>query len=134
MITREADYAVRIVARLTCETGRTLLSSTVLAMETDVPYRFLRKIVRRLVASGIVLSARGRDGGLRLARKAAKISLLDAICAIDQKGAYLNLCLRDNSACDRRPACRAHRQFHRIQTALARELAGVTFDELGQRP
>jgi Rrf2 family protein len=130
MITREADYAIRIVARLAGDAERSPLSSTVLADDTGVPYRFLRKIVRRLVATGIVTSVRGRDGGLLLGRKPAQISLLDAIAAVDARGAYLNLCLQAKSPCERRTGCRAYRALHRIQTSLTRELAGVTFDEL----
>jgi len=132
MITHEADYAVRIVAWLAAEPRGAPLSSTSLAKETGIPYRFLRKIVRRLGKAGILRSARGREGGVALRRRPAKITLLDAIQAVDARGARVNLCVLQPDPCPRSRDCRAHVAFERIQAALTRELAKVSFQSIAQ--
>ena len=130
MITREADYAIRAVLELAADaSGR---SAAVLARATAVPYPFLRRVLAKLIAAKLVLSLRGRTGGVRLARPAGKISLLDVAAAIDPATITLNSCLRDASTCARLRHCAAHTALARVQQELWRALAAVTFDQLVQ--
>ena len=50
-----------------------------------IPYRFLRKIVQRLVTAGIVVARRGKRGGIALAEPNASLSLLDVLRAADPR-------------------------------------------------
>jgi len=54
-----------------------------LATSQSIPLRFLENILLQLRHAGIVESRRGADGGYRLARPAAEITLADVIRAID---------------------------------------------------
>src|SRR3954463_2573123 len=54
-----------------------------LATSQSIPLRFLENILLQLRHAGIVESRRGAEGGYRLARPAAEISLADVIRAID---------------------------------------------------
>ena len=131
MITREADYGVRVVLHLAKAANREKLVSTAeLAEQMEVPYRFLRKIVRRMVEAGFVISQRGQGGGLRLARPSATISLADVLYAIDPAGVKLNLCLLHGDRCTRTGNCPVHTQMKRLQTLLDGKLAEITFDSL----
>ena len=130
MITREADYAIRAVASLaSLEPGQSV-SCAQLAEQTDVPYRFLRKIVRKLAGADIVESRRGRAGGLKLSRKPKQLSLLDVICAIDARGTKLNVCFDATLECGREATCRTHQKLKPVQRELERRLAAITFDDL----
>ncbi|MEI8139570.1 MAG: Rrf2 family transcriptional regulator [bacterium] len=55
MITRETDYSMRLVLALAERHKKGILSasSAEIAAEMDIPYRFLRKLVKRLVVGGI---------------------------------------------------------------------------------
>ena len=130
MITREVDYAIRAVLELASSTsGR---SAADLARATQAPYPFLRRVLQRLTAAGLVVSRRGCTGGMRLARPAAAISLLDVARAIDAATITLNSCLRDGGACSRRPRCTAHTALSRVQQELWQALAAITFGTLAQ--
>jgi Rrf2 family protein len=48
-----------------------------IALATRAPIEYLRKILQRLVRSGILASGRGRRGGFRLVRDPAQVSLLE---------------------------------------------------------
>jgi Rrf2 family protein len=48
-----------------------------------MPERFLLQVLRTLVNEGLLKSTRGVDGGYRLAKPLAQITLLDIVEAID---------------------------------------------------
>jgi len=131
MITREADYAIRVVLYLARQSdGEATVSTAELSEEMDIPYRFLRKIVRRMVDAGLVLSQRGKGGGVSLAVAPSRISLLDVLRAIDPKSVVLNACLDAPADCDRLRTCPTHAEFRKLQELLDKGLHAITFDEL----
>ena len=80
-LTLEADYAVRIVYALACEQKR--VDACTLADQTGVTVRFSLKILRKLVAAGLICSFKGVNGGYELAKKPEEISLLDIVETIE---------------------------------------------------
>ena len=131
MITRETDYAIRAVLQLACDT--TGQSATALARTTLVPYPFLRRVLGKLTVAKLVVSARGRSGGVQLARPAAAISLLDVARAIDPATITLNSCLLDGDTCARAYGCAVHASLAHVQKDLWQALAAVTFDDLAKQ-
>ena len=81
MLSKTAEYALRTVACLAAEPGR-VARANVLAEQTQVPRRYLNKVLRDLVTSGLVDSRPGPGGGYVLARSSYEISLLDVVNAV----------------------------------------------------
>jgi Rrf2 family protein len=81
-ISARADYAVRALAELTNAGGGPLTVGD-LAAAQDIPAGFLQNILLQLRQRGLVLSQRGAEGGYRLARPAAAISVADVLRAVD---------------------------------------------------
>ena len=77
-----ADYALRAAIELAAAHGDRVTAEH-LARAQDVPGQILESILTDLRRSNIVRSQRGPDGGFRLARPAAEISLAEIIRAID---------------------------------------------------
>lgn len=132
MITREADYAIRTVVHLASLGVGVSESCSEVARCAAVPYRFLRKIVSKLVSSGIVESRRGRRGGLVLGRPAGEVSLLDIIRAVDPRGVTLNTCLSEEDACGLRKSCRTRTRLASVQHLIDGQLSGITVEELAK--
>lgn len=130
MITREADYAIRAVLYLSSQPRGRLVATSELAEEMLVPYRFLRRIVQRLVESGLVHAQRGKGGGIRLTRPCQEITLLDVMQIIDPKALCVNLCLDDPAACQRALFCSVRPCLEGLQSRIAAELARIRFDQL----
>ena len=130
MITREADYAIRTIAYLASQDPDESVSCTELAQKTDVPYRFLRKIVNKLNAADLIRSVRGRSGGICLQKPAKKISVLEVINAVDPKGVLFNACLGDEPGCDRHRSCMQHKKLRTLQHEINRRLSEITANQL----
>ena len=133
MITKEADYALRVMLFL-ARAGEAAASTARLAAELDIPYRFLRKIVRRMVEAGLIGSRRGKGGGVRLKRPAERISLLDVLNAMDRRGVALNACGERGQPCPRHGGCAVHPELRGVQRAIDERLAGITFAALARAP
>lgn len=73
VMTLEADYAVRIVEYLTKHPERR--DAKTISVETQIPLRFSLKILRELVAEGLVCSFKGAKGGYTLAKSPEEITL-----------------------------------------------------------
>jgi len=130
VITRETDYAIRALLRLAQQGEGAVVSTTILAHEMDIPYRFLRRILLKVCATGLVRSVRGKQGGLRLCQSPDTVTLLDIVRAVDEASILLNICLTDEHHCPRDETCVVHEVLGTIQEEVHRRFAGVTLGAL----
>ena len=86
-LSARVDYAVRACVVLASAAGAApddgWTKADHIAQAQDIPAQFLDTILRDLRRGGLLESRRGQDGGHRLARDAADISVADVIRAID---------------------------------------------------
>ena len=82
-VSAKTDYAIRAALELAAADGGTPVKGERIATAQSIPLRFLENILLELRHAGFVESRRGAEGGYRLARPAAEITLADVIRAID---------------------------------------------------
>jgi Rrf2 family protein len=82
-VSAKTDYAIRAALELAAADGGRPVKGERIATAQSIPLRFLENILMQLRHAGLVESRRGADGGYRLAKPAAEISLADVIRAID---------------------------------------------------
>ena len=81
-VTAKADYAVRAMLELaTVDEG--LVKGERIANAQGIPLKFLENILIDLRHAGIVHAQRGAEGGYRLARDPAEVTLGDVIRAVE---------------------------------------------------
>ena len=125
-ITNEADYALRIMAALA--SGEKSLDAKSISEQSNIPYRFTLKILRKIVSAGYLRSRRGVNGGYELAVPASEITLKDIIEVIDGDIA-INRCL-GSDRCPNSPECKVREHMANISEMIAEELSKVTFADL----
>ena len=103
-IARHTDYAARIVLHLACLGPDAQAAIADIAEQRMLPEFFVRRLVGKLVRGGILTSTRGAAGGLRLARPAAEITLLDVVRVMEGPLA-LNRCLEADHTCPFAASC-----------------------------
>ncbi|MCD7909280.1 MAG: Rrf2 family transcriptional regulator [Clostridium sp.] len=128
MITRESDYAVRIIRALR---GGGLMTIQQICERECIPKQFAYKILKKLDLAGLVQIKRGAGGGCALARDLSLITLYDVIRATDEEF-FLTHCLQGNFDCEylAKSPCTIHRELARVQGVLERELQSRTMAEL----
>lgn len=131
MITRETDYAVRAMMYLAIQDDYSVpVSSADLSEAMEIPYRFFRKIVLKLTQANLVISRRGKGGGLSLAEKPEKITLLQIMKAVDPNGVIVNLCIEEKSSCTRSYFCGLHSTLTEIQNLLDEKMGSITLAKM----
>ncbi len=128
-IRRETDYAVRTILHLASVGEGVSVTVRDIAMLRRLPLSFVRRIVARLGAAGIVETTRGMRGGVQLARPATDISLLDVIGAMEG-GVTLNPCVATPHTCPLSDSCPAQRAWTDATRVLEDHLASVRFSAL----
>lgn len=131
-IARHTDYAARVVLHLACLEPGAQVTIAEIASKRLLPGPFVRRVVGKLVAAGLLLTTRGMGGGVRLARPAAEISLLDVVAALEG-GVALNHCVDNPRACPLAAACPVQRAWAEATRQLEATLGAVRFDQLATR-
>jgi Rrf2 family protein len=82
-VSAKTDYAIRAALELAAAADEKPVKGERIATAQSIPLRFLENILMQLRHAGLVESRRGAEGGYRLAKPAAEVSLADVIRAID---------------------------------------------------
>jgi len=82
MLTQTVEYALRALVALAAHPGQ-LQTNRQLAEITKVPGPYLSKVLQTLTKEGLVEARRGIHGGFCLSRPAKRITILDAVNAVD---------------------------------------------------
>jgi Rrf2 family protein len=128
-ISRETDYAARVVLHLSLEGEGARATAQQIASERLIPKALVRRVVTRLAAAGIVQTTRGSEGGIALARPAAEISLLQVVEAMEGPLA-LNRCAVEPHTCPLSPTCSVHEVWCRAKDIIRLHLDQITFEQL----
>ncbi len=106
-------------------------SSTQLTFSINTNPAFLRAVTGKLRRAGLVVSKAGRNGGLKLTRSAAEISLLDVYRAFDgQAQLAVHDCSRTQCVLGQRIPSLLEAVRKSVDSAVAAELAKVTVADI----
>ena len=125
-----ADYAVVTMTAAARHCGGARVSAARLAEETGLPAPTVQKLVSRLTAAGLLRSARGAGGGLKLARPAAAITLADIVEAVEGPIALTACVEQGRHDCTLESACMVRPHWPLVNEAMRGALAGVPLTRL----
>lgn len=128
-LTRQCEYALRIMLELASHPYGEVVASKTISERQDIPEDFLKKTVHLLALTGLVNTVRGAQGGVRLAKAADDIKVLDVVEAIEGPLA-INPCLAPGYYCPNRPTCRLSPVLARAQRAFSAELSKDSLADL----
>lgn len=128
-LTKQSTYAVR--ALIYCAKNDPNLSQVrAIANAYGISESFLFKLIKPLVENGLLETVRGRRGGIRLARSAASITLLDSI-QLTEESFDFSECLEDEDGpCPLIGHCSIHQALASALRAFQEQLASKTVADL----
>ncbi len=132
-INRQTDYAVRVVLALAKRGEGIRLSSPDIQQEMLIPKAFMSRIVAQLSRAGLIRTVAGRDGGISLPRPASQITLKDVV-ELFEGPVLLSECLqvKGEDDCPFQSHCPVSPKWGRVQAAMMREMASITFEDLAK--
>lgn len=130
-INRQTDYAVRVVLALARRGEGVRRSSREIQQEMLIPPALMARIVAKLARAGLVNTFAGRDGGLMLPGHPSQITLKDIVEAFEGP-ILLSECLQGKGEkdCPFQSNCPVRPKWGRVQGAMLREMASITFEDL----
>ena len=129
MFNKTAEYALRAVAAIArAEDERPVLARDI-AKNSQIPNKYLSKVLRDLVHTGLLTSSRGIGGGFRLKRRADRIRLADVVRPFDDVLAPRR-CPFGNAKCSDENPCTMHAQWKPVSEALRTLLEHTTVADI----
>lgn len=128
-ITRQAEYAIRIMLELTSLPKGKVTQSKLIAEKRKVPNKFLQKTIQILAHSGFVETRRGTMGGVKLAVNPDSVTIADIITAVEGE-LHISPCLHEGFFCGNKDKCHVTIILQRAQDALINELSRETLTDL----
>lgn len=103
------------------------MSADVLAAQTQVPRRYLTRVLQDLAASGLVRSRPGPGGGYELAKSISQVTILDVVNTVDpiQRIRSCPLGLKSHTQ-----LCPLHMELDKAYAATETAFAGVSIKDL----
>lgn len=117
LLSHTAEYALRAVLFL-ADHGGEPASVEDLARQLGVPRNYLSKTLHRLAQAGVLVSARGKGGGFRLAVEPGRLTLARVVEPFDQLTGERR-CLLGRPECSDGNPCPAHQQWRSVSDRVS---------------
>jgi FeS assembly SUF system regulator len=124
------DYAMLIMSQM-AKDSLSILSATALADVLHLAPPTVSKILKMLSDAGLVTSIRGADGGYRLAKSAAEITVAEVIAAMEGELAMTECC-ESSSLCSINSMCAMRENWQKINKMIHSLLSGVSILDMLQ--
>lgn len=125
------EYALRVMAYVALHSDDQLLRSKDISKQINVPQAYLSKILRRMVAGGLLESNKGHGGGFKLARPPSKIKLIDVFEAMEQDTAPKR-CVFGLTVCSSANPCVLHHRWNEVNTAVQNWSRDTSLEDIRQ--
>jgi len=129
IIKKDTDYAMRMLAYLALNNGKSPVAARKLATAGEVPEDFAYKILRKLTRAGLTIGSMGSHGGFKLGKAPKEISFLDVVSAVQGDISVRKCCLA-NDACDRQGICDISKVLGGLQDNLTGSLQKITVADI----
>ena len=127
-VTKLTDYATLVLTVLAAAPGE-VLSAAELAERAGLEAPTVAKVLKPLAQAGLVEGFRGANGGYKLARDAADISLVEIVEAMEGP-LGMTECSVHAGQCGIEDSCGVRANWRRINDVVADALRKVTLAEM----
>lgn len=138
ILSRSAEYALRIMSYLAIHSDGNVMRSKDMVHEVRVPAPYLSKILRKMVASGLLEGTKGHGGGFVIARPLEKIRFLDILHAVEESTPSSRSCVFGWNVCSDKNPCPLHDRWKVLkgsfeQWSLKTTLADIRNDIIAKK-
>jgi Rrf2 family protein len=132
MFSKSGQYAIRAILFLALNDEANKLKVDDIAEELDISKHYLAKILQQLTKSGIISSAKGRNGGFYISKEKRSLNMLTAVQAIEGP-VKLNDCILGLKECSDAKPCPYHFSVSKYRNKFYKELKNETIESCAKR-
>lgn len=124
------DYAIVVMAQLAREGDNASRSASYVADKTGVPEPTVAKVLKMLLKEYLVSSVRGAQGGYRLARNPAELSICDIVEAVEGPIAIVTCVDGTEGQCQSETRCPTKGKWDPVNRAIRTALQEITLADM----
>lgn len=128
VLSKACTYGILASFYVARESDVSYVSIREMSEDLNISFHFLTKILQKLTAAGLMISHKGPKGGISLAKKPEKISLLEIITAIDGDEIF-HECILGLPGCGHEKPCPIHEYWADVRAEIESMFAGRTLAE-----
>lgn len=128
-LSKLSDYAIVVLSRLAVEKGE-VMTTSMLSSETGIPEPTVSKVLKLLSKQKIVISVRGPNGGYKMERTPADITVTELITALEGPIALTNCLEPSHNDCMIDALCPLKGGWHKVNMAVKSALDKVALSDL----
>jgi len=130
MVSTKGRYALTVMVDLAKHTGEDYVSLSDIAEREDLSMKYLESIIAILNKGGMLNSARGKNGGYRLAKTPAEYKVSDILLLTEGTLAPVNCIMQDGVQCSKAATCSTLPLWAGLDKVIYTYLDGITLQDI----
>ena len=131
-VSADARYAIRILVDLAQNAKDATRPICEVAKRQEISEKFVSRLVTPLKRAGFLKAVRGAAGGIQLAKKPGRITVLDVVETIQGLISIVE-CVTEPKICSRSRKCQSRLVWKRSNDALRTSLKSVTIQSIAEK-
>lgn len=128
-ISTKGRYALRVMLDLATNENKGFISLKEIAERQEISNKYLEQIIAKLAKKGYLETARGNNGGYRLAKKASEYTVGDILRATEGELTPID-CLTEEGVCTRKQNCKTHAFWKGLDNTINEYVNSKTLEDL----
>ncbi len=124
-----SQYAICILGYIANHENQELFNAKELSEALTIPYKFLTKIMIKLVKADLIISIRGREGGYKLSKPASDITIIEILKHFNEFSEDKQ-CLLGIGVCDSKKKCALHDQWVKPKNMIKTMFVNTTLADI----
>lgn len=129
VLSNSTVYGLRAAVLLASKKNRDFTTIRELSDELDISFYFLTKVLQQLTKSEILISYKGPNGGVKLARPGNSITFMDIITSIEGDKLFRDCALGLHN-CGLLEPCPLKKDWQQLQANVKELMESATLDDL----
>jgi len=132
-ISTKGRYALRLMLDLALQDPQAFINIKSISQRQEISEKYLEQIINQLSKNNMVISARGAQGGYKLAREPKDYTIGKILRATEGSLAPVTCLEKNHPICDRAAACATLDLWVEIQNAINKVVDNRTLQDLVDR-
>ncbi len=132
MLSTRGRYGLKAMVDLALSYGQGLMSTAALAQKQSVSTSYLEQLVAALKKAGLILGARGAQGGYELARRPEDITVGEVLDALEGATTLVECVGKEKVSCDNACSCSARPLCLKLQSRINEVLDTTTLSDMAE--